>query len=72
MEVFIKVWQEDFRHSFWAFVKKFTTKCDKKTNVTNFKILLLRPMTKDYYRLSKVVKSEAEVITKCDRYYKVR
>ena len=29
-------------------------------------------MTKDYYRLSKVVKSEAEVITKCDRYYKVR
>ena len=57
------MWQDDFTYSFFAFLKKFITKCDKQRKFHEFQI--------NYYKGIKNLLHSVTGITKCDRYYKV-
>ena len=66
-----RVWQKDFTHSFWAFLKKFMTKCGKQRKFHQLHINLLQRVTKIYYKVWQVSQCDTKIIAKCDRYYKV-
>ena len=52
------MWQNDLTYSFWAFLKKFVIKCDKKRKLHKFQ--------------NNFCKVWQKVIAKCGKYYKVR